>query len=314
MANVKTLIQVVEVWTPSKDRRMLEWNGGLCGPHTAFQAASKSMVFGLDEGLPGRAWAQRHPVIMTDLQVPQFRRAEAAKRAGLSCGVAIPIFAGDFLLAVMVFFCGDDADHVGTIELWHNDAEQSSGLTLQDGYFGQLESFEFISRHTEFRPGFGLPGLVWQAGMPVVMADLGHSHRFVRREDALRAGINKGLGLPFSDIPKHTYVLAFLSALGTPIARRFEIWTPTEDGGTQFLAGDCDRNPDFAAAYQGLVLPLGAGPIGTTRLTGLPCLSGSLSDDATLPSESARQAGMESMATLPVIENGHLKAIVAMYF
>lgn len=314
MANAKTFIQVAEIWIPSRDRRLLEWHGGLYGPHAAFRAVSERLVFGCDEGLPGKAWAQRHPVILTDLQAPSFRRADAARRAGLSCGVAVPIFAGDFLLAVVVFFCGDDAEHVGTIELWHNDAQVSTGLKLDEGYFGKLESFELISRSTEFRRGFGLPGLVWQAGKPVVMADLGHSHRFVRREDALRVGINKGLGIPFSDVQNHTYVLAFLSALGTPIARRFEIWEPTEGGGLRYVSGDCDRNPDFASAYDGVILPPGAGPIGTTQLSGLPWVGESLANDFTPVGESARKAGLDAMVTLPAIENGHLRAIVAMYF
>lgn len=314
MANARTFIQVAEIWIPSRDRRRLEWHAGLYGPHAEFRAVSESLVFAFDEGLPGKAWAQRHPVILTDLQSPYFRRTDAARRAGLSCGVAIPIFAGDFLLALVVLFCGDDAERVGTIELWHNETGVSSGLTLEEGYFGQMDSFELISRRTEFRSGFGLPGLTWQAGKPVVMADLGHSLRFVRRADALRMGINKGIGIPFFEVPNHSYVLAFLSALGTPIARRFEIWEPSADAGMRFTGGDCDCNPDFASAYDGVILPPGTGPIGSTQLTGLPCVIESLANDLTPVGESARKAGLDAMVTLPTIENGRLKAVVAMYF
>ena len=35
------------------------------------------MCFGYDEGLPGKAWAARHPILLKDLQQPYFRRAEA---------------------------------------------------------------------------------------------------------------------------------------------------------------------------------------------------------------------------------------------
>ena len=176
-----------------------------------------------------------------------------------------------------------------------------------------MDSFELISRRTEFRCGFGLPGLAWQVGKPVVMADLGHSQRFVRRADALRVGINKGLGIPFSHVPGHTYVLALLSALGTPIARRFEVWEPTPDGMT-FTGGDCDCNPDFARAYDGVILASGVGPIGATQRSGLPHLTESLANDTTPLGESARTAGLGAMMTLPLIEKGHLKAVVAMYF
>ena len=313
MAQAKTFIQVAEIWIPSRDRQRLEWNGGMYGPHTAFRADSENLVFAYDEGLPGKAWARKHPVIFTNLQTPQFLRAQAAQNCSLRSGVAVPVFAGDFLLAVMVLFCGDDAQHVGTIELWHNDAQTSSGLALEEGYFGQMDSFELISRRTEFRCGFGLPGLAWQAGKPVVMADLGHSQRFVRRADALRVGINKGLGIPFFHVPHHTYVLAFLSALGTPIARRFVVWEPTADG-MAFTGGDCDCNPDFARAYQGVVLATGVGPIGATQRSGLPCLTESLASDSTALGQSARAAGLNALMTLPIIEGGHLKAVVAMYF
>ena len=145
MAKDKTFIQVAEIWIPSRNRQRLEWNSGMYGPHTAFRSATESMAFDFDVGLPGKAWAQRHPVLFTDLQIPAFLRADAAREAGLRSGVAIPVFAGDFLLAVVVLFCGDDAEHVGTIELWHNDAQTSSGLTLAEGYFGQMDSLESVS-------------------------------------------------------------------------------------------------------------------------------------------------------------------------
>jgi len=315
MAKDKTFIQVAEIWVPSRNRQRLEWHAGMYGAdHATFRNATEGMTFAFDEGLPGKAWSQRRPVLFVDLQIPAFLRADAARNAGLRSGVAIPVLAGDFLLAVVVLFCGDDAEHVGTIELWHNDAQISSGLTLEDGYFGQLDAFEVISRRTEFRRGFGLPGLAWQTGKPVVMADLGHSQRFVRRADALRVGINKGLAIPFSLVAGHTYVLTFLSALGTPIARRFEIWEPGTHGSLEFAGGDCDCDPNFARAYEGVVFPPGVGPLGATLRNGLPCLIESLADDFTPLGVAAREAGLHAMLALPTIENGRLTSVVAMYF
>jgi hypothetical protein len=314
MANDKTFIQVAEIWIPSRNRQQLEWSSGMYGPHTDFRDATETMTFQFDEGLPGKAWAQRHPVLFTDLQIPAFLRADAARNAGLRSAVAIPVFAGDFLLAVVVLFCSDDANHVGTMELWHNDAQTSSGLTLDEGYFGHMDAFEWISRRTEFRSGFGLPGLAWQTGKPVVMADLGHSQRFVRRADALRVGINKGLAIPFSLIPGHTYVLAFLSALGTPIARRFEIWEPDAHGSLTFAGGDCDCDPDFAQAYDGVAFASGVGPLGGTLRSGLPGLIKLSADDFTPLGAAASEAGLNAMLTLPTIENGRLTSVVAMYF
>ena len=123
------------------------------------------MLFSPGEGLPGTAWAQRRPIVLKNLDVPYFKRAEAARAAGLTCGIALPIFAGEFLLAVAVFFCGDDEEHVGAIELWSNNPAESHELGLIDGYYGSAEVFERDSRYIKFRPGFGLPGIVWQTGI-----------------------------------------------------------------------------------------------------------------------------------------------------
>src|SRR5882757_2208960 len=88
------------------------------------QGVSENALFAYDEGLPGKAWASGHPVILTKFANSYFKRTNEAIEPGLTCGVALPVFAGEFLMAVMVLFCGDDEKHVGAIELWHNDAEK----------------------------------------------------------------------------------------------------------------------------------------------------------------------------------------------
>ena len=61
-----------------------------------------------------------------------------------------------------MLFCGDDEAHVGAIELWHNDPDESYEMRLADGYYGTADMFEFNSRHTHFPRGYGLPGRVWK--------------------------------------------------------------------------------------------------------------------------------------------------------
>ena len=89
----------------------LQFLDGLYGPLSEFRAVSEQMRFGFDEGLPGKAWASGHPVILKKFENSYFRRTEAAKAVGLTCGVAVPVFAGEQLTAVVVFFCGDDEAH-----------------------------------------------------------------------------------------------------------------------------------------------------------------------------------------------------------
>ena len=312
---MKTFIRVSEIWVPDKSRTSLVFLDGLYGPLTDFRTASEKMSFGFDQGLPGKAWSARHPIILKGLESSYFLRKEAAKAAGLSCAVAIPIFAGDFLMAVLVFLCGDDEAHVGAIELWHNNPAESYDLGLVDGYYGTAESFEWVSRRTKFRPGTGLPGMVWKSGLPVVMGDLGHSQRFVRHNSAQEMGITKGLGIPCLYQWDRVYVMTFLSALNTPIARRFEIWLPNVKGEALiFNSGHCDKIMDLSGQYGSAAIPKGEGLLGKVWLSGVPCVTEHLERDTTPASLSASQAGWHSMIAMPIIDSDKLKAIVAWYF
>ncbi len=312
---MQTFIQVCEVWVPSRDRRLLEFHGGLFGPHHAFRAVSERMCFGLDEGLPGKAWAERRPIILEDLQGSYFRRAEAARNAGLTCGVAMPIFAGDYLLAVVVLFCGGDEERVGAIELWHNDPAKSRDMALLEGHYGIAESFERVARRTVFRNGFGLPGLIWKSGMPEIFSDLWDAGRFLRADDARRVGLSKGLGLPSPYAPGQNYVMTLLSALGTPIARRFEIWLPDAARASLVLGSiDCMLNPAAAADYADVRLASGEGPIGSVWASGLPEVVATLAGDGSPVGVSARAAGLDALLAFPVLQDGRCKAVVGLYF
>ncbi len=154
---MKTFIRVAELWLPNRDRSRLEFGGGLYGKLTNFRAASEGMHFAFDEGLPGKAWAAGRPIILKEFENSYFKRTDAAKAAGLTCGVALPVFAGEFLMAVVVFFCGDDEARVGAIELWTNGPDEAHFMSLADGYYGAAEMFEFNSRYTKFPVATGCP-------------------------------------------------------------------------------------------------------------------------------------------------------------
>jgi len=102
---------VGEAWVPSADGSCLEcspaWHAGLPGLE-AFRAASTTLTFASGVGLPGRVWATRRPYWIADLaRDPDFRRPRAAAETGLQAAFAIPVLAGDALLAVVVFFAGE---------------------------------------------------------------------------------------------------------------------------------------------------------------------------------------------------------------
>jgi len=269
----KTFIRAVEFWLPDASNSLLEFGGGFYGEAKRLQASSQNLCFGRGEGLPGQAWEAGHPVMLTQLQVPLFRRAAAAKAHGLTSAVALPSFVGDQLRAVSVLFCGDDDEHAGAIELWHNDPEEGVDLTLQDGYYGTTgDTFEFLSRSTSFRQGTGLPGRAWGSQAPVFMPDLGRGSGFLRADSAVKVGINRGFAVPCGSADGQTYVLAFLSALATPIARRVDVWAP--DALQSHLAHSFGFSED-----SGAVLPtsedklsFATSPAGQVFSTGLPQL------------------------------------------
>jgi hypothetical protein len=310
---MKSFIRVIEVWVPGADGTLLEFGGGLYGNARAFGVLSRRMCFGRGEGLPGRVWSSGRPIILKQLADGYFLRARAARAEGLTCAVALPVYAGAAMRAVVVMFCGDDEANVGAIELWHNDAGESADLKLDEGYYGgTAEVFEFVSRHTAFRKGFGLPGLVWASGLPVFMPDLGKSTRFLRADSARKVGINRGLALPCAVPGSDTFVMCFLSALATPIVRRFETWLPDAQGRClQRQAGHCET-VGALATHAARIEP-GQGLIGRAYAGGVPQIAETLDELPPALAADARAAGVSSLLALPVWHDGRIGAVLAWY-
>ena len=64
--------------------------------------------------------------------------------------------------------------------------------------------------------------------MPLIVKDLEDSRVFLRWKEAMEIGIDRGLGIPYPHPTGQIWVVTFLSARTTPLARRFEIWIPDE--------------------------------------------------------------------------------------
>ncbi|MDP1773876.1 MAG: GAF domain-containing protein [Methylobacter sp.] len=305
---MKTFIKVTEIWIPTKDRTRLEFSAGLYGDLNEFRGASEKESFAYDEGLPGKAWAAGHPVVLTEFDHSYFKRTKSAKKAGLTCGIAIPVFSGEFLMAVVVFLCGDDQHHAGAIEVWSNRLENHAELTVIDGYYGTLDDFEDMSRNITFTKGAGLPGQVWETAMPVLIEDLGSSSAFIRSADARKAGITTALGIPVSVVANQVYIMTFLSAKATPIAKRLQIWVPDESGQRLVCqAGYSKQNDELAEIFETVSVRKGEGLLGRVWLTGVPVIRNN--------SKIALVEGsLNSMLAMPVIDAGHLKAVVTFLF
>lgn len=299
---MKQFVKAIEVWVPSsKNNLVLELGSAYYGELSDFKHRSETMSFAYDQGLPGKTWATGRPIVLTDLSNDYFQRSEIAEQAYIDCGISLPIFSGDFLQAVVVLFCGGGENVVGATEIWHNADGNENELKLVDGYYGELENFEWISRRLTIMRGRGLPGKAWDAGKPIIIDDISLSNSFMRANHAAEVGITTGLAIPFSYPESEVQILTLLSAKGTPIARRFEIWVPNEDcTALHFDSGHCYVETDLALKYANRGISKGEGPIGESWLSGRPLVA-----DIS-PNEG------DAMIVLPNIKDCRLNSIVCL--
>jgi hypothetical protein len=296
---MKAFIKAAEVWIPDETGSRLKLDTSYYGDLGDFEAISRNMRFGFGEGLPGGAWQQHRPLIWNDLKNDQFKRRNFISDTDIDSGIAIPVFSGEFLLAIVVLFCGKTGETSGAVEVWYNNtANPDHELRLTDGYYGNLKRFDWISRKLTIMKGHGLPGMAWAAGKPVIMEDLGNSGSFLRAQNAAESGITTGIALPYRSLPDEVQVVTFLSALGTPIAREFEIWTPDEaNTSLRFESGFSITGRDLKNAYEDVRYLRGEGDEGHVWMTGHPRIINNSRD------------GSHSIL-LPVISLGQLSAIV----
>ncbi|HXC26122.1 MAG TPA: ATP-binding protein [Gemmatimonadaceae bacterium] len=100
-----------EAWLPRVDQsgvRRLERRGAWSvRDHRlqTFLSQGAGFTFVAGEGIPGTAWVSRQPVWVHDLgHSSEFTRAPLAALGGLRAAVAVPLIAGDEVLAVLEFF------------------------------------------------------------------------------------------------------------------------------------------------------------------------------------------------------------------
>ncbi len=270
---MQPFIRIVEIWAPNAEGDRLELRAGAYGELSAFAGQSEQLTFAPGQGLPGLAWQAGIPIVMHDLNGSDFLRAGPAADAGLLAGVAMPILRGHKVCAVVVFFCGDRDHSEGAIEVWKDD--ELSGQSLIDGYYGNLRHFERQSRNIKFPMGWGLPGMVWKTAAPQIV-DVANTNAFLRSQAAMEAGISTGIGIPLNshyNVDDIGFVVTFLSVRTTPIARSFEVWRVTDEGGALYFAAGADANSRAVAQKDcSKRLLKGEGPVGTALETGMPVL------------------------------------------
>jgi adenylate cyclase len=100
---------VGEAWIPNAEGTVLQSARGWYASNASmepFRTQSEQLTFAMNIGLPGRVWASKEPEWVEDISrgYPDFLRSEVAQELGFKAGFGVPIFVGDEVLAVLVFF------------------------------------------------------------------------------------------------------------------------------------------------------------------------------------------------------------------
>src|SRR5262249_23091288 len=119
---------------------------------------------------------------------------------------------------------------------------------------------------------------------------------------------------PYVTGPSETWVLSFLSAWRTPIAKRLEIWkVDASADALVFQSGYCGSGCDLDAAFAGKTIQRGEGTVGRAWASGLPAVSDELKAGLSIAEGAAVDAGLGRMIVLPVFHGDQLQAEIVWY-
>lgn len=307
------LLRAVEVWRLNDEGDHLVWGGGAYGELESLRAASVDETFACGEGLPGAAWETRSPVVMHQLAAGVFKRAEAARDAGLVAGVALPCYRGDELEGVVVFLCGKGDDAQGAFEVWSRNHRDELGLSAS--YYANLERFGLISQYVKFPRGSGLPGETWESRFPKLIPRLGQSRNFMRAAGAAADGISTALSIPMmrSSLELDAIVV-LLSSCRAPLAHVFEIWAREQEGESLRIC-QADYGPfvSLQPAATKLRYQAGEGLAGRVWESGVPEVTEFAPELEPARGASFAELGLTTALALPVYVSTELAAVVTLY-
>jgi hypothetical protein len=303
-----SFLQAVEVWIP-QGAHLLR-SSAAYGEHEGFAARALSPLLRKGEGLAGTVFGSGRPEVWRELG-PPFVRAEPDQADALEAAVALPFYMGVRLIAVAVFLCGTRAKTSGCIEVWEPNPLRE--LVHVDGYYGNLEAFERLSRFMRFQAGNGVPGLTWQSGLPMVVPDLGSSASFLRAHAAREYGVQSGLSIPLFRGGTLAQVVLFLSVAASPLARAFEVWMPDASG--HLHISEAFYEPallGFQLENRSVEFVAGAGLVGKVFESGVPLALDRKENVAFTGHIGAAAAGIAMAIAFPVHDGKRVRAVVVL--
>lgn len=203
-ATSETLSSVFEIWSPDAVGKLAlttGFYGGLC----EFERLSWQTRFSVLEGLPGRTFDARRPVLFSDLsRSGGFVRSEAAAKAGLSAGLGLPVLEGDTAKSAVLLLTSRANPLAQVVEVWE---PEGSALSLSAGYYGEHSEYGALRRFRTLRQD--LPGEVYAARFPVIY-NLTDSP-LPRHRLAADAGLETAVGIPIFARGKVSSVVVLMS-------------------------------------------------------------------------------------------------------
>ncbi len=304
----------MEVWIPDRERTSLHFQAGFYRGGEPGSRAALPVRVARGQGLAGQVLLRKAPMILEDLTLYRgFVRPEVAARSGFSAGVGLPVLHGEEVEAVVTLLFAASEAGAGAFEIWRCSPD-GTRMEWEDGFYGEMQAFEALSRATTFARGVGLPGQVLAARMPVLFESLSGERGFVRAGAAAAAGLSAGLGIPVLDADGVRRVLLLLTSAATPMARVMEIWQPGRDGTLRLTAGYYGRLSAFEAVSRATTFEPGVGLPGRVFADRMPVVFERLTREAGfVRCEAAARAGLEAAIGFPVLEGDAARAVVVLF-
>lgn len=303
-----SFLQAVEVWMP-QGAHLLR-SSAAYGDHEGFASRRLSPLLRKGEGLAGTVFGSGRPEVWRELG-PPFERAESDRTDALEAAVALPFYVGARLIAVTVFLCGTRAMTSGCIEVWEPSPLRE--LVHVAGYYGNLTSFERLSRVMRFQAGSGVPGLTWQSGLPMVVPDLGGSASFLRAQAAREYGVQSGLSIPLYRAGAVAQVVLLLSVAKSPLARAFEVWMPDANGHLHVSEAFYEASlAGFGADNRSVEFVAGAGLVGKVFESGLPLAMDRRANETFTGHVGCAAAKIALAVGLPIHDGRRVRAVVVL--
>lgn len=229
------LLAAVELWKPGP-------GGPVCVASIPDQAdAPTTPMIAEGAALAERAFAQATPRVVTA------EGAADVAAMGIAAAVVLPQFVGHGLGSVLILYLRGGKTPTGgpsrgAAELWEGRGG-SFELFLGDAYHADLDRFGRISRLVSFPQGAGLPGAVWESGLPGIVPDLPTAKGFLRSA----AGLTVGLGLPVIKSAELKAVLLLLCSAVSPMGQAQAIWLADPADADQLICHEATRTPGLPA-------------------------------------------------------------------